>query len=276
MTLHPLQLTDDYRFETPEQIDVSYVVAGLGSRGLAALIDAIIVTIAMSIVTIPGSIGVTVLIRLILHGLGHRDVGDNLVPIIVASMSLVGLAMIGCYYVFFEAFWHGQTPGKRWIGIRVIREGGRPLTFSASMIRNVIRLIDFLPFYYMIGVIVMFIDRKSRRLGDFAAHTIVVKEQKSVKLDSLDASTRVLPSTSTPIGDSARLAIRNVRHLTSEDRRMLREYLHRRDKLSKESADRIGTKLAQAFALKTGYDLGAEAPILFLERLARTIDEEAE
>ncbi len=276
MTLQPLQLTDDYHFETPEQIDVSYVIAGLGSRGLAAMIDAIIVSIVMSIVTIPGSIGVTVLIRLILHGLAHRDVGDNLVPIIIASMSLVGLAMIGCYYVFFEAFWHGQTPGKRWIGIRVIREGGRPLTFSASMIRNVIRLIDFLPFYYMIGVIVMFIDRKSRRLGDFAAHTIVVKEQKSVKLDSLDASTRILPSTSTPIGDPTRPAIRNARHLTSEDRRILREYLHRRDKLSKESADRIGAKLAQSFALKTGYDLATEPAILFLERLARTIDEEAE
>ena len=276
MTSQPLHLTDDYRFETPEQIDVSYVVAGFGSRGLAALIDAIIVSIAMSIVTIPGSIGVTVLIRLILRGLAHREVGDNLVPIILASMSLVGLALIGCYYVFFEAFWHGQTPGKRWMGIRVIRDGGRPLTFSASMIRNVIRLFDFLPFYYMTGVIVMFIDRKSRRLGDLAAHTIVVKEQKSVKLDTLDASTRILPEKSSLIGDPTRPTIRNVRHLTSEDRRVLREYLHRRDKLSRESAERIGLKLAQAFALKTGYDLSTEPPILFLERLARTIDEESE
>ena len=276
MTLQPLQVTDDYRFETPEQIDVSYVVAGLGSRGLAALIDAIIVTIASSIITIPGSIGVTVLIRLIVHGLAHRELSDNLIPVIIASMSLVGLALIGCYYVFFEAFWHGQTPGKRWIGLRVIREGGYPLTFSASMIRNVVRLIDFLPFYYMIGVITMFIDRKSRRLGDLAAHTIVVKEQKSVKLDSLDASTRILPAQAPDIGETARPAIRNVRHLSAEDRRVLREYLHRRDKLSRESADRIGTKLAQAFALKTGYDLGTEPPIFFLERLARAIDQEAE
>ena len=276
MTFQPLQLTDDYHFETPEQIDVSYVVAGLGSRGLAAMIDAIIVSIAMAIITIPGSIGLTTLIRLILHGLAHRELGDNLLPLIIASMSLLGLALVGCYFVFFEAFWHGQTPGKRWIGLRVIREGGRPLNFSASMIRNVIRLIDFLPFYYMIGVIVMFIDRKSRRLGDFAAHTIVVKEQKSVKLDTLDASTRVLPNSTQSVGDPNRPAIRNSRHLTSEDRRLLREFLHRRDKLSKESADRIGTKLAQSFALKTAYDLGTEPPVLFLERLARTIDEEAE
>ena len=147
------------------------------------------------------------------------------------------------------------------------------MTFSTSVIRNIIRLIDFLPVYYMAGLTVMFIDRKSRRLGDLAAGTIVVKEQKGVKLETLDVDTRLLAPAGTTIVDSNRAVIRDVRRLTPDDRRLLRDYLQRRSNLDQESADRIGLSLARAFALKTGHDLEGEPPSQFLDRLAHAIDE---
>ncbi len=147
------------------------------------------------------------------------------------------------------------------------------MTFSTSVIRNIIRLIDFLPVYYMAGLVVMFIDRKSRRLGDLAAGTIVVKEQKGVKLETLDVDSHLLAPSEPAIVDSNHAAIRDVRRLTPEDHRLLREYLQRRSTLNQESADRIGLSLARAFALKTGHDLDGEPPSQFLDRLAHTIDE---
>ena len=95
--------------------------------------------------------------------------------------------MIWGYFVFFEVIWHGQTPGKRWVGLRVIKEGGYPLGFVDSVIRNVVRLADFLPAYYMLGAIVMFIDPRSRRLGDLAAGTLVVRERREFTPASLVA-----------------------------------------------------------------------------------------
>ncbi len=120
----------------------------------------------------------------------------------------------------------------------------------------------------------MFIDRKSRRLGDLAAGTIVVKEQKGVKLESLDAGTRVLTQAEPFAVDPTGPPIRDIRSLTPDDRLLLREYLRRRSTLSQESADRIARSLARAFALKTGYDLGDEPAMQFLDRLARTIDQQ--
>jgi hypothetical protein len=126
----------------------------------------------------------------------------------------------------------------------------------------------------MFGLIVMFIDRKSRRLGDLAAGTIVVKEQRGVKLDTLEADTRVLATTNEGVSAGNGPAIRDVRYLTPEDRRLLREYLQRRATLPAEATARIAQSLARAFAMKAGYDLGDEPPDAFLLRLARRLDEE--
>jgi hypothetical protein len=83
------------------------------------------------------------------------------------------------YYVFFETLWSGRTPGKRAFSLRVITEGGHPLRFGDSLLRNLIRAADFLPFAYAIGLVVMGRDPRFRRLGDMAAGTIVVVEERA-------------------------------------------------------------------------------------------------
>ena len=85
----------------------------------------------------------------------------------------------------FELLWNGQTPGKRLANTQVVRANGAPAEFGEVAIRNVVRIIDFLPFAYAIGFVVMFLNRRSRRLGDFAANTLVIKRQDQVKLSDL-------------------------------------------------------------------------------------------
>lgn len=83
------------------------------------------------------------------------------------------------YFVFFEMLWNGQTPGKRQAGIRVIRDNGTPVTFTESLLRNLVRLVDLLPFYYGIGLVSTLLSRQGKRLGDYVAGTVVVKEHTS-------------------------------------------------------------------------------------------------
>ncbi len=270
----PLQLTERYSFETPEQIDVSYVVAGIGSRSLAAMVDSVIILAAMFLILVPGTLGVTFVVAFFSELSGHHNAADGATPFVLAGTGFLSFCVIALYYTLLEAFWRGQTLGKRWLGIRVIREGGYPISFSTSVVRNVVRLIDFLPVYYMIGLTVMLIDRKSRRLGDLAAGTLVVKEQKGVKLETLDADTRVLALPAEFAVDYSRPPIRDVRHMSAADRQLLREYLRRRSTLPPETAIRLGQSLAQTFVLKIRYDYGDEPVDSFLYRLAQRLDEE--
>ena len=273
METPPFQFGERYSFDTPEQIDVSYIVAGIGSRFMAALLDTIIIGAAFLIIVIPGTFGASMLIRLILSAFG-RSSGGGLEFWVLAGTGLLGFLVIVFYYILFEAFWHGQTLGKRRMGIRVIREGGYPLNFSTSLIRNLIRLIDFLPSYYMIGLVVVFIDPKSRRLGDLAAGTLVIKEHKDVKLEMLESDLQLPTSAMIVPEDQPRLPIRDAKRLEAADRRLLREYLQRRAGLPPETAMRIAESLATAFALKLRHDLAGELPDHFLARLAQTLEAE--
>jgi len=99
---------------------------------------------------------------------------------IIGLFGLVSFVFLWGYYIFFEMIWNGQTPGKRLARLRVIRGDGGPIGLTESVIRNLIRLVDFLPLIYGLGVVVMFVDGKARRLGDLAAGTMVVIEQRSV------------------------------------------------------------------------------------------------
>src|SRR5207302_5607161 len=80
------------------------------------------------------------------------------------------------YFATFEALWNGQTPGKRWAGIRVIKETGRPINAFEAISRNLVRVIDFFPGFYGVGVLTMLLNAKNRRLGDYVAGTLVVHE----------------------------------------------------------------------------------------------------
>src|SRR5262249_1027168 len=144
--------------DTPENVAFGYTVAGIGSRFLAALVDTIIiVTLQIIVLLVSG------------FALNRLDLIDALGAWLAAIFGLIAFLMFWGYYIFFEMLWNGQSPGKRWAGLRVIRVDGTPVTLAESIIRNLVRIIDFLPIGYGLGIVTMFVNDQARRLGDMAA-----------------------------------------------------------------------------------------------------------
>ena len=188
-----MALPDEYlNIDTPENVAFGYEVAGIGSRFLAALIDTLILLVLQIVVNL------TVLLILSLTILDFIA-GESTWGWLVAIFGLVSFTFFWGYYIFFETLWNGQSPGKRLTKLRVIRTDGTPITLAEAVIRNLVRMIDFLPAYYGVGVVVMFIDGQSRRLGDMAAGTLVVREAAAVTLESLAADERRARATSAAV-----------------------------------------------------------------------------
>jgi uncharacterized membrane protein SpoIIM required for sporulation/uncharacterized RDD family membrane protein YckC len=154
--------------ETPEQVVVSYTLAGIGARGAAALIDLLIIfvligTLWFGAASIPRYLP------------GARDFTERNW---VQAAAIIGQFLIlWGYFVMFEAVFDGQTPGKRVLGLRVVRNGGGGVDVGASAARNLLRFVDFLPFGYFVGMVAVVANGRNQRLGDLVAGTIVVRER---------------------------------------------------------------------------------------------------
>ena len=160
---------DQHVIETPENISFDYQVAGIGSRFLAVIVDTLIQgTLYLFIVV------VFVLVEAVLGT--ATEANPIFVPQWIPGIILIVTLFViqFGYFIIFEITLGGRTPGKELAGLRVIKENGQPLTALDSIIRNLVRIIDFLPFGYGVGVITMFFNARAKRLGDFAAGTLVV------------------------------------------------------------------------------------------------------
>ena len=152
---------------TPERVSFDYQVAGLGTRGIAQILDLLIVTGML----------VAVFFFAAAAAAGTRsDVVGTLIDLFGAFIVIFG------YFWISEAIFSGQTLGKRALRLRVVGDRGEPLTWVQAGIRNVIRIVDFLPYGYGVGVVVLFANGRGKRLGDLAAGTIVVKDSDHVWL----------------------------------------------------------------------------------------------
>jgi uncharacterized RDD family membrane protein YckC len=234
--------------DTPENVVFDYQVAGIGSRFIAALIDTLILGLTLFVFNC-GAI--------LLAGLSF---GSGLDSWIVALYGLLMFASIWGYYIFFEMVWNGQSPGKRRAGLRVVRTDGTPITLVDSLIRNLVRIIDFLPLYYAVGTVTMFLNSQARRLGDYAAGTLVVKEQRDVTLESIQ---RAL-NTGVAIPDAAALV-----ELSESDYQLMGDFLRRRHEL--QNRDELAQRIAAAIAAKLGLPRPSSARDAeeLLARLAR-------
>jgi uncharacterized RDD family membrane protein YckC len=149
---------------TTEKVPLRYRVAGMGSRFLAWLMDG-------AAIVLLGFIGFCLASSLeaIRFGVG------------LAVFQLWVFALSWLYFLLFEWLWRGQTPGKRLLGIRAIQWRGTSVSFFQSAVRNTVRFVDALPFFYGLGFLVMACNREQRRLGDLAAGTLVVHVERQAK-----------------------------------------------------------------------------------------------
>ena len=244
-------MDDRYTVDTPENIEFAYDIAGIGSRFLAAIIDTFLIGIAEIILGF--------IIGLAIARTGLADRVGSAESILLAAGSILAFLILWGYYIVFELVWNGQSPGKRAIGLRVVREGGRPLTFVNSAIRNLIRLVDFLPAFYGIGVVVMFVDRRARRFGDLAGGTLVVKERRGVTLESLTAQSSIpLPPTQ-PGQPLQQPTLPNVHLLNDQDYNLVQEFLRRRTELGRDARSRLGGQIASGLQARLGLPQGGDA-----------------
>ena len=209
---------------------LEFVLAGVGSRFMAIFLDALI----------------ELVVYLILFGLTWFWFTNGLFgPTRSIWWEALVIFVIFCinwgYYAIFEAVWKGQTPGKRWAGIRVIKDTGRPINAFEAIARNLVRAIDFFPVLYGVGVVTMLLNAKHRRLGDYVAGTIVVHE-------SSDRESSLFFNTPTRTD----FALHQAAGLTLQEAELIETFLARRLEIPPEVrkfnaqriADMISTRLS--------------------------------
>ena len=235
--------------ETPEHIQVQYELAGIGSRALAGLVDALAQGLIATVV-----VGSLVWIGLRLHWQDAFGVAA------AVAVGTAGFLAATAYYVLSEMLMDGQSPGKRLAGLRVIRDDGTPITFLDSAIRNIIRVVDMIPFFYTVGLIAVFSNGKSKRLGDMAAGTVVVKE----RMIEQPVGQAVEPAAKTPaasVSPDAEARLRNSLHLLSPaEFEAADRFLQRRCELDPETRGRLSQQLAVALLTKLPLVSGDDFP----------------
>jgi uncharacterized RDD family membrane protein YckC len=206
---------------TPEGVTLEATLAGVGSRFAAGVIDQLLrwaVLLALF------------LLLLVVEGGSTDDYSGFAVAALVVAVFLVQFG----YDVLFETLAGGRTPGKRWTGLRVVKLGGTPVTFLPSALRNVLRIVDSLPGFYLVGILFVMFTRNNQRLGDLAAGTIVVRERRQ--------TTSLTTSVSGPA--PADSALYDISAVSAEELATIRRFLDRRSALTPDARQRLAREMA--------------------------------
>ncbi len=250
---------------TPEQVELRFELAGIGSRFIAILVDSLLQALIAIVIWVALALGGVVWLSQL------EDVAA-LSPWIIAVIILVYFVLFSGYFLYFEAARNGQTPGKKYADIRVIRDTGHPIDFRAALLRNVMRIVDSLPGAYGIGIISAFFSPQYRRLGDYVAGTLVVKVGRVP--DAVTASPKPASTAYTAVAQTSTVlpteAIPNISRISKDDYRTLRHFLNRRSELqpfvARDLAMNIAQPLARTLAIEPS-QIGD--PLAFLEAVGR-------
>ncbi|HEU4766215.1 MAG TPA: RDD family protein [Pyrinomonadaceae bacterium] len=158
--------------ETPERVPLHFALASIGNRFLACAVDHAIQGFTLGLIALASFV--------IADFTAVQDVFQSAPKWVYAVMIILLFLVLSGYFAFFEWLWSGQTPGKRWLKLRVIREDGRPITFWEASVRNLLRSLDMMPApFYSIGLISVFSTNRDQRVGDMVAGTVVVREREA-------------------------------------------------------------------------------------------------
>ena len=245
--------TDKITIDTPEQITLEFALAGIGSRFLALTLDTLLQ-------------GVLYLIVVLIAAFTPLRVLSDVYPAWGPAIAIFAFFCIYWgYFAAFEVLWHGQTPGKRVVGIRVVKDTGRPINAVEGIGRNLMRAIDgFL--LYAVGLACMMISRQNRRLGDYVAGTLVVHDKKTAEVKPDWGLAGATIASSNP----------ELGQLSEEDLVVIETYLHRRLDLDPmvrvNTAIRVSGLVERKTGLQRRHDQSDDD---FLETIARETRDQA-
>jgi uncharacterized RDD family membrane protein YckC len=218
--------------QTPESVRLEFILAGIGNRALALLIDYTILGLVITLLVVLWSIFSYQLLQYLIR-LGINSAG--LSNWLIAIPLLLSFAIFVGYFVFFETMWQGQTPGKRFAKIRVIQDNGRPVGLSQATLRAILRPIDDA---FWLGTFFIMGGRKEKRVGDWAAGTVVVQEERPIATTdfSLDPQAQNIAQQMLQAAD--------LSLLLPDDFAVVREYLRRRSKMNRKAREETANRLA--------------------------------
>lgn len=257
--------------ETPERVPLAFALASIGNRFLAVAIDHFIQY--LSIFTVAWAF-------INFTGVGDPTTSDSLPQFFgempkwtIAILIIVLFLIFAGYFIVFEWLWNGQTPGKRLLKLRVIREDGRPITLWEAIARNLLRIFDAVPGFilpvYSIGIISIFLSSRDQRVGDMFAGTVVVRER-------LDEAPTFAETFSNPVSDAAFRRVQkrtefqaNINLLTESEIEVVESFLRRRWDLTERQRLWMGWRVALPimYKLKPNYDLQTFTYEGFLEEI---------
>ncbi len=254
-----INLENRVTVEGSENAAISFKLAGLGSRMISALLDYLLIMVTLFF------------LNLVMAMSGAIFVTDNIiVSIVVSLIVLMNFLIAWGYFITFELMWQGQTPGKKVMNIKAVRDDGRPLDFLNSFLRNILRIIDVFLNLIPVGIVFMFINSREKRLGDMLGGTVVVKTPQPVKpvsprgkISSLSPATGEMPG-------CGQLENR-LHHLEVEEIEMLREYLMRYFIIHPDYRGRLNQKFSAYFAEKLGVNPPEDRAEQFLEYLRNAL-----
>lgn len=236
-----MELEDRLTIRTPEGVELSLTLAGPGSRIAAALLDFLIQAIV-----------IVVLIIAILAA-----VDDDSVDLAIGLGVVVYTVIFFGYPILFELLDGGRSIGKRAAGLRVVLLDGGPAGFGAIAIRNVLRLIDFLPLFYGVGLLSIVLTRHHQRLGDLASGAIVIRERTVAPRRSLAPA---VPA------DPGRVPL-DVTAVGVEEIALIQRFLDRRESLPQPRRAALAADIAQRVTEKVALVEPVGDPELFLARV---------
>ena len=269
------RIEDQLSIETPELVGLEFPLAGMLSRALALLLDYLLQGVA----------GTLLLLFFVLLTSGRRLAsstapGPSARTILWVEAFLIAIPFLlqWGYFTLFEAFWNGQTPGKRLMKLRVISESGRSLTFFESLTRNFLRFVDALPGVYLVGAVSIFATRRQQRLGDLTAGTLVIHERKVEEPITSIGGTRTFTAAAyeayAPVTITAAprtLPADAVARLDKPDLLAIESFLARRLDLPLDARATLASRLAGRMAAKMQIEQPPGMSVeTFLEELAST------
>jgi uncharacterized RDD family membrane protein YckC len=227
-----MQFFNRITLQTPESVELEFTLAGIGNRAYALLIDYLVwglILIGFLITWLIFSTQLADAIGILVGGTEQVSLWLQAIQILISFFIYVG------YFVFFEALWQGQTPGKRYVKIRVIRDDGRPAGLQQATLRALLRPVDDT---FFLGVFLIALGKREKRLGDWVAGTLVIQEE------------RPIASASFPVSEQAQALANQLQmeadlsRLLPEDFAVIREYLQRSGAMTTQAKAELSRELA--------------------------------
>jgi uncharacterized RDD family membrane protein YckC len=256
-----------------DQVPLHLPVAGPTSRMFAYLVDAVIIFVlalallALLALVTPLLVGLLAPLQRLAEGLdsGSGDVSEMAVVLVAVAILFLFMASEMAYFVFWETTNRGRSPGKALLGLRVVRDGGLPLDLSSSLLRNLLRIVDYLPTNYLTGFIAMLVSPEGKRLGDLAAGTIVVRLDRSEPAEPLGGDERG------ETGPSFVFERGQIERLGRTERALLRRTLRGVERLAPDQAEAVLGRSVEVLRARVGYtgEVEPDERIAFLRALWR-------